>query len=45
MHDEIILGEDGVLRRGTNRAGGLEGGISTGEPIVLRVAMKPISTT
>jgi chorismate synthase len=28
----------------TNRAGGLEGGISTGEPIVLRVAMKPIAT-
>ena len=33
------------LRRTTNRAGGLEGGITTGEPIVLRAAMKPISTT
>jgi chorismate synthase len=34
----------GLVRR-TNRAGGLEGGITTGEPLVLRVAMKPISTT
>lgn len=31
--------------RPTNRAGGLEGGITTGEPIILRVAMKPIATT
>ena len=45
VHDEIILDEDGRLRRRTNRAGGLEGGVTTGEPIVLRVAMKPISTT
>lgn len=45
VHDEIILtGEDGGLSRKTNRAGGIEGGISTGEPIVARVAMKPIST-
>jgi chorismate synthase len=45
VHDEIILtGEDGHLGRKTNRAGGIEGGISTGEPIVARVAMKPIST-
>jgi chorismate synthase len=35
----------GQLERRTNRAGGLEGGITTGQPIVLRVAMKPISTT
>lgn len=34
-----------VLGRATNRAGGLEGGITTGEPIVLRAAMKPIATT
>jgi chorismate synthase len=33
------------LARASNRAGGLEGGITTGEPIVLRAAMKPISTT
>ncbi len=47
VHDEITLGPDGDgrLARSTNRAGGLEGGITTGEPIVLRVAMKPISTT
>jgi chorismate synthase len=42
-HDEIGLGQDG-LRRLTNRAGGIEGGISTGEPVRVRVAMKPIST-
>jgi chorismate synthase len=46
VHDEIVLaGDDGALSRRTNRAGGLEGGITTGQPIVLRVAMKPISTT
>ena len=35
----------GGIGRATNRAGGLEGGITTGEPIVLRAAMKPIATT
>jgi chorismate synthase len=46
VHDEIVLaGGDGRLGRRTNRAGGLEGGITTGQPLVLRVAMKPISTT
>jgi chorismate synthase len=45
VHDEIMLRDgDGVLGRRTNRAGGIEGGISTGEPIIARVAMKPIST-
>ena len=34
----------GNVRRATNRAGGLEGGMTTGEPLVVRVAMKPIST-
>ena len=34
----------GGFRRSTNNAGGLEGGITTGEPVVVRVAMKPIST-
>ena len=43
VHDEIILQGQNLKRR-TNRGGGLEGGISTGEPIVVRVAMKPIST-
>ncbi len=38
-------GGTGGLGRGSNRAGGLEGGITTGEPIVLRAAMKPIATT
>jgi chorismate synthase len=44
VHDEIELGDDGVIRRRSNRAGGLEGGITTGEPILARVAMKPIAT-
>ncbi len=42
-HDEIEATGRGVTRR-TNRAGGIEGGMSTGEVIRLRVAMKPIST-
>jgi chorismate synthase len=42
-HDEIEPGPDGV-RRLTNRAGGIEGGMSTGDPIRVRAAMKPIST-
>lgn len=42
-HDEI--GHDGSeFTRDTNRAGGLEGGMTTGQPVVLRAAMKPIST-
>jgi chorismate synthase len=42
-HDEIDGSAEGIRRR-TNRAGGIEGGMSTGEPIRLRAAMKPIST-
>jgi chorismate synthase len=42
-HDEIENSSDGVRRR-TNRAGGTEGGMSTGEPLRVRAAMKPIST-
>lgn len=42
-HDEIFY-ENGRFIRKTNRAGGLEGGMSNGEPIVIRGAMKPIST-
>ena len=42
-HDEIEHA-DGRLRRVTNRAGGLEGGMTTGEPLRARAAMKPIST-
>ncbi len=44
VHDEIMLDGDRLVRR-TNRAGGFEGGITTGEPMIARVAMKPISTT
>jgi chorismate synthase len=42
-HDEIEATQNGVARR-TNRAGGIEGGMSTGEVIRVRAAMKPIST-
>ena len=42
-HDEIELAEGGIRRR-TNRAGGIEGGMSTGEVLRVRAAMKPIST-
>ncbi|HET6466706.1 MAG TPA: chorismate synthase [Nitrospiria bacterium] len=45
VHDEIFYDEAGKrFYRKTNNAGGLEGGITNGQPIVLRVAMKPIST-
>ncbi len=44
VHDEILLSKDKNLIRPTNRAGGLEGGITTGEMIILHGAMKPIST-
>lgn len=42
-HDEMYPGPDGVLRS-TNRAGGLEGGMTNGQPLRVRAAMKPIST-
>lgn len=42
-HDEIILKKDFIHRK-TNRAGGIEGGVSTGLPIIVRSAMKPIAT-
>ncbi len=45
VHDPIMLAEDSRLVRASNRAGGLEGGMTTGEPLVIRAAMKPISTT
>jgi len=45
VHDEILWGENGAIVRPTNCAGGFEGGITTGQPIVVRAAMKPISTT
>ena len=42
-HDEMYPGADGVMRS-TNRAGGLEGGMTNGQPLRVRAAMKPIST-
>src|SRR5207248_487931 len=48
VHDEIEPSPNrpltGNVRRRSNRAGGLEGGITTGEPLVLHIGMKPIST-
>ncbi|NBW64306.1 chorismate synthase [bacterium] len=48
VHDEIEMApgspRTGNVRRVTNRAGGLEGGMTSGEPLVIKVAMKPIST-
>ncbi|MFU0570521.1 chorismate synthase [Gardnerella vaginalis] len=41
-HDEIITDENGKIKRLTNRAGGIEGGMSNGEIIRVRAAMKPI---
>jgi chorismate synthase len=43
-HDAIVPAEGG-FSRGSNRAGGLEGGVTNGQPLVVRAAMKPISTT
>lgn len=45
VHDEMVVGADGAITRTSNRAGGFEGGITTGMPVVVRAAMKPISTT
>jgi chorismate synthase len=42
-HDEMFAGPDGVVRS-TNRAGGLEGGMTNGQALRVRAAMKPIST-
>src|SRR6266498_254542 len=44
VHDPITL-ERSNVQRSTNRAGGTEGGVSNGQPIVVRAAMKPIATT
>ena len=41
-HDEMVVGDDGRIARLSNRAGGIEGGMSNGQPIVVRAAMKPI---
>ena len=44
IHDEIFLDGQGEVYRQTNRAGGLEGGMSNGEEVVVKAAMKPIPT-
>jgi chorismate synthase len=43
-HDEIFWSEERGYHRETNRAGGLEGGMTTGDPLVVRAAMKPLPT-
>jgi chorismate synthase len=43
-HDEIFFSEDRGFFRETNRAGGLEGGMTTGDPLVIGAAMKPLPT-
>jgi chorismate synthase len=44
VHDEILPAQEGVLTRASNNAGGFEGGMTNGQPVVVRVAMKPLST-
>jgi chorismate synthase len=44
VHDEIFWNEERGYYRETNRAGGLEGGMTTGEPLILTAAMKPLPT-
>jgi chorismate synthase len=43
VQDEILV-DDGNMSRASNRLGGLEGGMTNGEPVVVSAAMKPIST-
>lgn len=43
-HDEIMIGDDGQVHRVSNRAGGIEGGMSIGDVLRVRAAMKPIAT-
>src|SRR5215210_2691818 len=43
-HDEIFWSDDGGFTRETNRAGGIEGGMTTGDPVVVVGAMKPLPT-
>ncbi len=43
-HDEILWNEDAGYHRASNRAGGIEGGITNGDPLRVRVVMKPLST-
>ena len=45
LHDAIVRDKDGRIERTTNRCGGLEGGMTIGQPLVVCAAMKPIPTT
>ncbi len=44
IHDPIVKDKKGRISRSQNRAGGIEGGISNGQPLMIRLAMKPIPT-
>jgi chorismate synthase len=44
VHDEILFDPDAGFKRASNNAGGLEGGVTNGQPVVVRAAMKPLST-
>lgn len=44
VHDEIFVDENKKIFRKTNHAGGIEGGMTNGEPVIIRAAMKPIPT-
>jgi len=44
VHDEILFDPSAGFRRRTNNAGGLEGGVTNGQPVIVRAAMKPLST-
>src|SRR5713226_1933024 len=44
VHDEILFDADSGFHRQSNSAGGLEGGVTNGQPVIVRAAMKPIST-
>jgi len=44
VHDEILPAHEGLFTRGSNNAGGFEGGMTNGQAVVVRAAMKPLST-
>jgi len=44
VHDEILPAHEGLFTRASNNAGGFEGGMTNGQPVVVRAAMKPLST-
>jgi chorismate synthase len=44
VHDEILFDQDSGFMRASNNAGGLEGGVTNGQPVAVRAAMKPLST-